>query len=183
MDVFYFFRFRFFDNVFNLFLQIFFRYVCLKFTGQCLQNPNFFTPNFLWLSEVRCLQNKWNILSSWVLKYVSESTDTKITSGEQQVNGLNIPPNDCRTYNPIFSCRSFLELQAAFESFKCIPQRYLRPTSLSNWLTIERVWYLLSTVLKKIVLVKLKRRHWVTWRSMIKVNLLPTFFRLNIITL
>jgi hypothetical protein len=26
-----------------------------------------------------------------------------------------------KTYSPIFSCRSFFELQAAFESFKCIP--------------------------------------------------------------
>ena len=82
----------FFDNTSNLFLQIFFRFVCLKITSpsQRLQNLDFFSPNFPWLSEIRCLQNKWNILSSWVLKYVSESSDAKITSGEQQVKGLII---------------------------------------------------------------------------------------------
>ena len=53
-------------------------------------------------------------------------------------------PYDCRTHNPIFSCRSFFELQAAFESFKCIPERYLRPTSLSNWSTVERFRELLD---------------------------------------
>ena len=108
-----------------------------------MQNPNFFTPNFFWLSEVRCLQNKWNILSSWVLKYVSESIDAKKTSEEQKVNGIIIYKCQCGTYNPIFSCRSFFELHEVFESFKCIPLRYLRPTSLSNWFTIEMIWYLL----------------------------------------
>ena len=72
---------RFFDNTSNLFLQIFLRFVRLKITSKCLQSFNFFTPNFLWLFEIWCLQNKWNILSPWVLKYVSESSDAKITSG------------------------------------------------------------------------------------------------------
>lgn len=59
-------------------------------------------------------------------------------------------------YNPMFWCRSFLELQAAFESFKCIPQRYSRPTSLSNWLTVERVQAFIKWNLDKIALVALK---------------------------
>ena len=140
-------QFCFFDNTSNLFLQIFVRFACLSITSQCSQNPNFFAPNFLWLSKVRCLQNKWNILSSWVLKYVSESCDAKIASGEEQVNGLiRFPPYDCRTHNPIFSCRSFFELKAAFESFKCIPERYLGPISLSNWSTIERFRYSLDGI-------------------------------------
>ena len=87
--MFYPFRLRFFDNTSNLFLHIFFRF--LGITSQRLQNLNFFTPNFIWLSEVWCLQNKWNILSSWVLKYVLESSDAKIASG-REVNELIFSP-------------------------------------------------------------------------------------------
>jgi hypothetical protein len=146
----YHFRFRFFDNTSDLFLQIFFRLVCLKTTSQCSQNPNFFTPNVLWLSKGRSLQNKRNILSSWVLKYGSESRDAKIASGDWSKSTFDFYfPNDCTTYNPIFSCRSLFELQAAFESFKCIPERYLRPISSSNWLTIELFRYLWSRSLNK----------------------------------
>ena len=146
-----------FNNTSNLFSQIVFRFVVrLKMmttttttsSSQRLQNPNFFTPNFLWLSEIRCFQNKWNVLSSWVLKYASESSDAKISSGDYKSTDFFFFSSSLDTYNPIFSCRSFFEFKGTFESFKCIPQRYLRPTSSSNWLTNQYMnlfeYYLMS---------------------------------------
>ena len=72
------------------------------------------------------------------------------------------------TYNPIFSCRSFFEFKGTFESFKCIPQRYLRPTSSSNWLTNQymNLFEYLIMSKKSAALVKLKggtTAYWVTW--------------------
>ena len=77
---------------------------------------------------------------------VFESGDTHMTSArisEKSQAQFDFPFRNL--YSPIFRMLiSLLKLQAVFESPKCIPQRKLRPISLSNSFTMEWFSYLLS---------------------------------------